>query len=527
MLTVQVVDVPLQAPLQPENTEPVVGVAVSVTAVPCANCVEHVEPQLIPAGALVTVPEPEPSRVTNNVYVLRLNVAVTLRDSVMLTVQVPVPLQAPLQPEKLESAVALAVNVTLVPCAKSAEQALPQLIPAGLLVTVPDPDPDRVTDSACTCRANVAVTLRASLMLTVQVLDVPEHAPPQPENDDPAAALAVNVTLVPSANSAEQAAPQSMPAGSLTTDPVPEPVRETSIVCVSASAGAKAAVTLRDSVMLTVQVAAVPVHAPPQPANDDPAAALADNVTLVPSANSAEQAAPQSMPAGSLVTVPVPEPARATVNVFCAALASTVAMIASCFDGSKTLLAMISLVPGATPVTMPPLVTVATPGLTLSHSIAWLAPPRVSAVAVKACVAPTPTVMSPESIVTPTTLGSSHEAATNKRTNKDSAANRNLVDEPMMRLLGRTPRPTTVQPTRSHRRRPRRHPAPPAPLTSTAAPVRRGHPTPNPRWLSPLRHGAGAGPGGATTARGRILDRVHAPGSDNPASRGGIIACIP
>jgi hypothetical protein len=49
-------------------------------------------------------------------------------------------------------------------------------------------------------------------MLTVQV-PVPLHAPLQAPNDEPAAALAVNVTLVPRSNCAEHAAPQSMPAG--------------------------------------------------------------------------------------------------------------------------------------------------------------------------------------------------------------------------------------------------------------------------------------------------------------------------
>jgi hypothetical protein len=59
IVTVQV-PLPLQAPLQPANVEPALGVGVSVTVVPSVNEAEHVVPQSIAAGELVTVPEPEP-----------------------------------------------------------------------------------------------------------------------------------------------------------------------------------------------------------------------------------------------------------------------------------------------------------------------------------------------------------------------------------------------------------------------------------------------------------------------------------
>src|SRR2546428_8271722 len=56
------VPVPLQPPpLQPEKVEPAAGVAVNVTAVPPAKLAEPVAPQLMPAGALVTVPLPMPA----------------------------------------------------------------------------------------------------------------------------------------------------------------------------------------------------------------------------------------------------------------------------------------------------------------------------------------------------------------------------------------------------------------------------------------------------------------------------------
>src|SRR5207244_3221624 len=51
----------------------------------------------------------------------------------------------PVNPEKLEPESGTAVSVMLVPAANSVEQLAPQLIPAGLEVTVPVPVPDLLT----------------------------------------------------------------------------------------------------------------------------------------------------------------------------------------------------------------------------------------------------------------------------------------------------------------------------------------------------------------------------------------------
>ena len=68
-VTVQV-PVPAQPPpVQPVKVEPAAGVAVSVTAVPLVKLAEQVAPQVIPAGALVTVPLPVPAGVTVKVKV--------------------------------------------------------------------------------------------------------------------------------------------------------------------------------------------------------------------------------------------------------------------------------------------------------------------------------------------------------------------------------------------------------------------------------------------------------------------------
>src|SRR5437773_522876 len=65
----------------------------------------------------------------------------------MVTVQAPVPEQPPpLQPTKANRKSGVAVSVTWVPLLYAAEQVFPQLIPAGLEVTVPLPVPSRITE---------------------------------------------------------------------------------------------------------------------------------------------------------------------------------------------------------------------------------------------------------------------------------------------------------------------------------------------------------------------------------------------
>ena len=68
-----------------------------------------------------------------------MKVAVTLWSEFIVTLQVPVPLQAPPQPWKIEPFAGLAVSVTWVPVLKLAVQVDGHLIPAGELVTLPLP----------------------------------------------------------------------------------------------------------------------------------------------------------------------------------------------------------------------------------------------------------------------------------------------------------------------------------------------------------------------------------------------------
>ncbi len=76
---------------------------------------------------------------------------------------------------------------------------------------------------------------------------------------------------------------------------------------------AKVAVTLFAASTTRAQLP-VPVHAPLQPLNVEPEAAVALNATLVPLLKLALQVLPQSMPVGEEVMLPLPAPALVTLT---------------------------------------------------------------------------------------------------------------------------------------------------------------------------------------------------------------------
>jgi hypothetical protein len=102
---------------------------------------------LIPAGLLVTVPVPEAGAVTVSGYVVVENFAPTVWAPVIVTLQLAVPEQAPVQPSNVKFVDAFAVSATFVPVLKSAVQVPGQLMPAGALVIVPVPAVGAVTVS--------------------------------------------------------------------------------------------------------------------------------------------------------------------------------------------------------------------------------------------------------------------------------------------------------------------------------------------------------------------------------------------
>jgi hypothetical protein len=163
-------------------------------------------------------------------------------------------------------------------------------------------------------KLKVAVTASAALIVTEHV-PVPVHpAPLQPANVDPVVAAAVSTTTCPLVKLAEHVGWHAMPTGLLVTVPVPVPASVTASVKF-VTVVLNVAVTVSAALIVTEQVL-VPVQpAPLHPANVDPVAAAAVSTTTCPAVKLAEHVGWHAMPAGLLVTVPVPVPASTTVRV--------------------------------------------------------------------------------------------------------------------------------------------------------------------------------------------------------------------
>src|SRR5262245_52857221 len=132
---------------------------------------------------------PLPSVVRNSEY-CAVKVAVTLLVESIVTTQVALlPAHAPPdQPVNTKLGSAVAVRVTEVPARYCHE------VDDGWAVTVPVPS---VVTNSEYCAVNVAVTLLAESIVTVQVALLPERAPDQPVNAKPGSGRAVRDTAVP------------------------------------------------------------------------------------------------------------------------------------------------------------------------------------------------------------------------------------------------------------------------------------------------------------------------------------------
>src|SRR5580704_16935329 len=135
--------------------------------------------------------------------VFATKLAVTVVSALSVRAQPSMPLHPPPdQPAKVEPPAAAALNVICVPVSKLAVQVGPQLIPDGVLVTVPAPAPESTTDSMFVVGVclKVAVTVVSAESVNWHV-PAPLHTPPdQPVKLDPEEAEAVRVTDVPAAN---------------------------------------------------------------------------------------------------------------------------------------------------------------------------------------------------------------------------------------------------------------------------------------------------------------------------------------
>ncbi|MES2098572.1 MAG: hypothetical protein V4569_02020 [Pseudomonadota bacterium] len=164
----------------------------------------------------------------------------------------------------------------------------------------------------------LAVTLVAPATVTLHTA-TPLQAPLQPAKSQPSLGAALNVVLVPSAKGWLQSALQASPIGEEFT--VPDPTNATAKACVT---GVKVAVTAVSPAIVSAQ-GPVPLHAPLQPANVQPADGTAFSTRLVPAANGPPHVVPQAMPAGTESMVPEPTTATTTSWLMAEKLAVTIA----------------------------------------------------------------------------------------------------------------------------------------------------------------------------------------------------------
>jgi hypothetical protein len=150
-------------------------------------------------------------------------------------------------------------------------------------------------------RLKIAVQFRAADIVT---LPFSQPTPTQVPNTEPVAGVAVRTTTCAAGNAAAHVGPQLIPAGLLVIVPPPAPALFTVSVLGAVEENVAVQLCPTDMVTLPSVQSASPVH----PAKMDPAFGVAVKSTTCPAVNASLQSVPQSMPAGLLVTVPLPFP---------------------------------------------------------------------------------------------------------------------------------------------------------------------------------------------------------------------------
>jgi hypothetical protein len=228
------------------------------------------------------------------------------------------PLQAPSQPVNVAFAAGVAVSVTVESSSGLAVHVvrpLPHWIPPPLT----EPGPVTVTLSVIPVPlvVNVAVTLFAPLIVTVQVVAAPLHAPPQLVKAAPVSGVAVRVTVEPAVWFTVQFVapePQLIPPPVTVPSPVTETPSGKSDAGGFGLAPVNEAWTLFAELIVTEQVGDVPAHAPAQPLKLAPDPGCAVRVTVVPAAWSALQLEPPADVQAMLGPATVPLPVTETVS---------------------------------------------------------------------------------------------------------------------------------------------------------------------------------------------------------------------
>jgi hypothetical protein len=167
----------------------------------------------------------------------------------------------------------------------------------------------------------VAVTLFAEVIVTVQVVAVPLHAPPQPLKVAPVSGVAVSVTVAPFVSLAAQVVspePHLIPPPEMVPSPVTETPSANSDAEPPEPVPVNEAVTLFAAFIVTEQFGDVPLHAPPHPLKLAPEPGCAVRVTVLFADSSELQLEPpedvQEIPPPATTPLPVTETVSAKVD---------------------------------------------------------------------------------------------------------------------------------------------------------------------------------------------------------------------
>jgi len=123
----------------------------------------------------------------------------------------------------------VSVSDTCVPCGKFAVQVVGQLIPDGMLATLPLPDPAGLMVTEYVAAVYVTVTVSAEVIVVVQGCCVPKQPPPvQFAKFDPAAGVEYKLIMAPLKKVPEHEPPtpagvkeQLIPSAAAVTVPLP------------------------------------------------------------------------------------------------------------------------------------------------------------------------------------------------------------------------------------------------------------------------------------------------------------------
>jgi len=189
---------------------------------------------------------------------------------------------------------------------------------------------------------------------------VPEHAPPHPSNLEPAAGVAVSVTMVPLLKLAEQVLPQLMDPSSLLTVPLPVPCLVTCNV---------KEVTVKPAALVAVPSGVVTVMAPVVAAPGTVVVIVPELLTVNVAGTPLNETAVAPVKAEPVIVTPVPAaPEIGVKEVMAGVTVKRVVVVKGPLPGVVTVMGPVAAPAGTVVVIVPELLTAKLAGTPLKET---------------------------------------------------------------------------------------------------------------------------------------------------------------